>query len=218
VIAGLGHARRVVAVALAIASCTAHAAGSYPSKAASAPDGGSDDDVTFGGPESMHTLARTDCRAAGVSALWRGVTVHPERLQSFGLRAVNIRFADGEEVTFRSIAGEVHAWPEVVFSPDCRRVALLGTRHGPYVIVATRLLRRYLKGGHVAARYLRDDVPCEPELVYQDLKWRSNDEVEYRSGAGELILRRRRVDEAADRDERARCLDPKSPLYEGPPR
>jgi hypothetical protein len=215
--------RRLVALAMAVASCTASAAGSYPS-ASSAQDSAvqptdKDDEITFGGPETMYTMARADCRAAGVSALWRGVTVRPERFKAAGLRSVRIQFAAGEDFVFQSLPEGVRVWPEVVFSPDCRRVALLATSRGPYVIVATRALRSYLKGRHVAARYLDDQVPCAAEFRYYDLRWLSNDEVEYRSGGeGPMPTRHRRIENAPDHYERKRCLDPNSPLHEGPSR
>ena len=205
----------VVTLAMVVASHTTRAApSSTPDAATGQQDAADDERIVFGGLNTMYTMARADCPS--VSVLFRGVTVRPERFKDFGLRSVRIRFADGEDLVFRSLQGEVHVWPEVVFSPDCKRVALLRTTRGPYVIVATRTLRDYLKGRHVAARYLHDEVPCGPEFAYQDLRWVSNSEVEYRSGGGgPMVTRRREIEDAPDRYERKRCLDPKSPLYEG---
>lgn len=205
----------MVALAMVVALHTTSAAPSSKPNAATGQQNTADDEaIVFGGPNTMYTMARADC--PGVSVLFRGVTVRPERFKDFGLRSVKIRFTDGEELVFRSFQDEVHVWPEVVFSPDCKRVALLRHRRGPYVIVATRALRGYLKARHVAARYLHDEVPCGPEFAYQDLRWVSNSEVEYRSGGeGPMVTRRREIEDAPDRYERKRCLDPKSPLYEG---
>ena len=194
-------------LALLAASCGPSPNGPGPSEPG--------EDVEFGGPETMYTLAEVGCPAGGVTAIWRGVTVRPAALKDRGLRSVRVRFADGEELELASMDVS-YDWPEVAFSPDCRRAALLRSRHGPYLVVATQDLRRHLRGESVPVRYLDDQEGCALEFVYQGLRWLSNDTVEYRSGGEPMATRRVNVDQAPDHLIAKPCTDPKSQLYQEP--
>lgn len=150
--------------------------------------------------------------------MWWGAPVPTGTAPARGFVRIDLVPDHGASLTWLATApgaAMAHDLPEVVFSPDCARVALLDDRNGPYVIVATADLLAYARGIDVPARYLDDQVPCTLGFVYSDLRWRSATEVEYRSGGDPFEWRRVDVTRAPDRLVPKPCLDPRSPLYKG---
>src|SRR5262245_16427783 len=169
----------------------------------------------------LRELARATCAGAGVTAVWWAAPVPSGIATARGFARLDLVPDRGASLTWIATergATMAHDVPEVVFSPDCARVALLEDRHGPYVVVATADLLAHARGARVPARYLDDQVPCALGFVYSDLRWRSPTEVEYRSGGEPFEWRRVDVTRAPDRLVPKPCLDPHSPLHEGAPR
>ncbi|MCC6334873.1 MAG: hypothetical protein IT380_12915 [Myxococcales bacterium] len=67
--------------------------------------------------------------------------------KSFGVEALSFRFADGSQKGFAP-SGQLFFsdWRFDVFSPDCQWTALLVDHYGPYHLVKTADLQRYLAG------------------------------------------------------------------------
>lgn len=166
----------------------------------------------------LRELARASCAGVGVTAVWWGAPVPAGMAPARGFVRLDLVPDHGAPLTWLATepgATMAHDVPEVVFSPDCTRVALLRDRHGPYVVIATTDLLAYVRAVDVPARYLDDQVPCMLGFVYSDLRWRSATEVEYRSGGDPFEWHRVDITHAPSRLVPKPCLDSQSPLYEG---
>jgi hypothetical protein len=168
-----------------------------------------------GSAGELRMIAETTCAGAGVTAIWLGVAVEPGLSRERGLRRLQLRRADGSTVRWRDV-NDGADWPEIVFAPDCARVAVLLDRHGPYVVVPTAQLVRFAEGAPSDAHYLDDQPPCALAFTYSDLRWRSPTEVEYRAGGEPMTMRTADVTRAPTTRLAHPCRDPASPLYEAP--
>jgi len=164
----------------------------------------------------LRVITEATCAGAGVTARWLGMPVEPGMARERGLRRLELRRADGSTVRWRDV-NDGADWPEVVFAPDCARVAVLLDRHGPYVVVPTAQLVQLAQGVASDAHYLDDQEPCALALVYSDLRWRSPTVVEYRSGGEPMATRTADVTRAPTARLTHPCRDPKRALYEPPP-
>jgi len=126
--------------------------------------------------------------------VWLGVPVSGNDKMR-GFRRLELRTPGGTALPWVvNNTGSVYDWPEIIFAPDCARVAVHLGRYDPYTIVQTAEFAAYARGQRIAARYLDDRDPCVlSEYAYSDLCWLSPDRVEYRFSPPNP-MRWRRVD------------------------
>jgi hypothetical protein len=163
----------------------------------------------------LRVIAEATCPGSDLAIVWRGVAVKSGLLPERGLRRVELRRADGT-VTKWLDADEGADWPEVVFAPDCARVAMLLNRHGPIEVIATAQLARFAAGAATEIHYLDDQEPCALTFVYEGLAWESATVLRYRSGGEPMKARQADVTRAPTTRSPRPCRDPASPLYEPP--
>lgn len=122
------------------------------------------------------TLHAVQCLA--VSAEWLGAApTEPNAPRAFGATALRFRI-DGKPVEFQPAGGlEFSDWSFDVFSPDCRRVALLQDHYGPYHVVKLDGLTAYLAGGSPEA--IVEKKGEAEAMVHGDLRWVSGERLEF---------------------------------------
>jgi hypothetical protein len=132
-------------------------------------------------------LARKTC-ADAPTAIWRG---HPPPLGEglefpieYAFEQLVFRFDDGTELPVEP-EGILYFsdWRQEIFAPDCKHVALLQDRFGPYHIVAIEHLREYLSGRLPPDYVAAGCSGCTSAAVHSDARWIDADTLEYGLGA-----------------------------------
>jgi hypothetical protein len=161
----------LLAVGLVTASCRKETPPASPPRPALWPG-----EVTLEG--AYHAV-----QCGAVTAVWSGSAEGLKDLpqpapKHFGVESLAFRFAEGTSKGFKPVGQLFFSdWRFDVFSPDCRFIALLVDRYGPYHLVKTESLRGYLEG-RVKPVHVQALGPTEA-LVHGDGLWTAPDAFEF---------------------------------------